>query len=231
MTCDICQTDYEPTKPNQKGCGKAKCRKERYRRAHATTEQPESRALVPEVDDDAPGKVGAPIKLTPAVQKIVCQMVRKGNYLNAACAAAGISADSLSRWRKQGAAGQEPFATFLRELQQAELDCETALVKKWHDAAPDDWRAARDLLARRFPDRWGREVEEAPAMEAGSAFRSCCIWGARGMTGPKDVTRSRQSAKIPRGRSRAPRPGRKSSACAFFSWRLGVSSRSNVLRR
>jgi hypothetical protein len=50
-------------------------------------------------------------------------------------------------------------ATFLRELQQAELDCESALVKKWHDAAPDDWRAARDLLARRFRDRWGREVE------------------------------------------------------------------------
>jgi hypothetical protein len=47
-------------------------------------------------------------------------------------------------------------------LHQAELDCEAALVKKWHDAAPDDWRAARDLLARRFPDRWGREVEERP---------------------------------------------------------------------
>ena len=53
----------------------------------------------------------------------------------------------------------------MRELEQAELDCESALVKKWHDAAPDDWRAARDLLARRFPDRWGREVEEMPAYD------------------------------------------------------------------
>ena len=166
MTCDICQSEYEPTKPNQKGCGSAKCRKERYRRAHAKAEQGDGpRAVVPEVDDDEPGKVGPPIKLTPSVQKTVCDMVRAGNYLKVACAAAGISADSLSRWRKKGAAGEEPFATFLLELQQAELDCESALVKKWHDAAPDDWRAARDLLARRFPDRWGREVDETPSLE------------------------------------------------------------------
>jgi hypothetical protein len=84
MTCDICQTDYEPTKPNQKGCGKAKCRKERYRRAHAMAEHAASRALVPGA---TPGKVGRPIELTARVQKTICRMVRAGNYLKVACAA------------------------------------------------------------------------------------------------------------------------------------------------
>jgi hypothetical protein len=163
MICEVCKTEFEPRKTNQKGCGSAKCRKERYRRAHAKAEHQEApRVLVPEINNavDAAGRVGPPIKLTASVQKTICEMVRAGNYLKIACAAAGISADSLSRWRKKGAAGEEPYAAFLRELEHAELDCESALVKKWHDAAPDDWRAARDLLARRFPDRWGRQVEE-----------------------------------------------------------------------
>jgi len=131
--------------------------KGKWRRTHAQAEQAAPRAVVPEV---ASRKVGAPSKLTASVQKTICRMVRAGNYLNIACAAAGISTDALSNWRKKGAAGEEPFAAFLAELEQAELDCESALVKKWHDAAPDDWRAARDLLARRFPDRWGREARK-----------------------------------------------------------------------
>jgi len=168
MTCEVCSAELEPKKPNQKVCS-AKCRKEKWRKAHAEDRDP-LRGLVPEVADavralvpeTSPGKIGPPTKLTASVQKTVCRMVRSGNYLKVACAAAGISTDALSNWRKKGAAGEEPYAAFLAELQQAELDCESALVKKWHDAAPDDWRAARDLLARRFPDRWGREVEEKP---------------------------------------------------------------------
>jgi hypothetical protein len=156
MTCEVCGGEFEPKKPNQKVCC-AKCRKEKWRRAHAQ-DQLATHALVPKVG----GKVGRPIELTARVQKTVCRMVRAGNYLKVACAAAGISTDALSNWRKKGATGEEPYAAFLGELEQAELDCESALVKKWHDAAPDDWRAARDLLARRFPDRWGREVEEIP---------------------------------------------------------------------
>jgi hypothetical protein len=66
-------------------------------------------------------------------------------------------------------------ATFLGELTQAELDYERALVKKWHDAPPEDWRAARDLPARRFPDRWVAEVEEMQSEGIGTA--SCSISG------------------------------------------------------
>lgn len=118
--------------------------------SEATTEQNPS---------ETSRRTGRPLKLTPHVVKTVCQMVRDGNYLKIACAAAGISADTLEAWRKRGNNGEEPYADFARQLAAAELAAETTLVKIWHDAAPEDWRAARDLLARRFPERWEREAE------------------------------------------------------------------------
>jgi len=91
---------------------------------------------------------GRPLKLRPHVVSTACQMVRDGNYLKIACAAAGISGNTLEAWRKRGINGEEPYADFAHQLAQAELSAETHLVKLWHDAAPQDWRAARDLLAR-----------------------------------------------------------------------------------
>ena len=108
---------------------------------------------------------GQPTRLTPSVSKTICDMVRRGNYFTIAAKAAGISTDALNQWRKRGADGEQPYADFAAALEQAELDCESILVEKWHDAAPNDWRAARDLLARRFPDRWGRAVEEMPPQQ------------------------------------------------------------------
>jgi hypothetical protein len=84
---------------------------------------------------------------------------------------------------------EQPYADFAAALEQAELDCESALVKKWHDAAPDDWRAARDLLARRFPDRWGRAVEEMPPQQ-GAGF-SITLHLGEGAAEPKPATELR----------------------------------------
>jgi hypothetical protein len=174
MTCEVCSREFEPKKPNQKVCS-AKCRKEKWRRAHAGEEQVAPCAHIPEVGeisdfDSLPSlqaKAGKPIKLTPSVQETVCRMVRDGNYFTIACRAAGISLDALARWRKRGAAGEEPFATFLQALEQAELEAETKLVEIWNSQAPEDWRAARDLLARRFPERWGRIEEALPGVGVG----------------------------------------------------------------
>lgn len=82
-----------------------------------------------------------------------------GNFLTVAARSAGISMDTLQRWRHLGEEGRQPFASFLVALQEAETDCETRLVQIMYDAAPSDYRAARDMLARRFPDRWGQNVD------------------------------------------------------------------------
>jgi transposase-like protein len=52
---------------------------------------------------------------------------------------------------------QERYREFREQLTRAEATAETTLVAAWAAAAsgPDgDWRAARDLLARRAPERW-----------------------------------------------------------------------------
>ncbi len=102
---------------------------------------------------------GHPLKLTPAVQETICNAIRMGNYLVTAARAAGVSMDSLQRWRRLGEEGREPFASFLAAVEQAETECETRLVKIMYDAAPQDYRAARDMLARRFSDRWAPNFE------------------------------------------------------------------------
>ena len=59
---------------------------------------------------------GRPLKLKPHVVSTVSQMVREGNYPKIACAAAGISADTLEAWRKSGNNDEEPYADFTRQL-------------------------------------------------------------------------------------------------------------------
>jgi hypothetical protein len=43
-----------------------------------------------------------------------------------------------------------------------EHEAEAVLVRTWLDATKVDWRAARDLLGRRFSDRWAARPPEAP---------------------------------------------------------------------
>ena len=105
-------------------------------------------------------KRGQPTRCTPAVTKIVCDTVRKGNYLTVAAQAAGISTDALNDWKRRGAEGREPYKTFLAELMQADRDCEIALVSKVMAASDDDWRAAAMILERKYPDRWSRARDE-----------------------------------------------------------------------
>lgn len=51
--------------------------------------------------------VGRPIKLTEAVQDIILDAIRCGNYLETAAACAGIHRDTLYEWLRKGAAAPE----------------------------------------------------------------------------------------------------------------------------
>ena len=97
---------------------------------------------------------GSGIKLTPAVSDRICASISAGNFMTVACKLAGIDIDTLERWLKQGRAGREPYVAFAKKFDTAELECEAVLVKIWKDAAPQDWRGAKEFLAKRFPDRW-----------------------------------------------------------------------------
>jgi hypothetical protein len=99
---------------------------------------------------------GRPTKLTPKVQQAICDAVRNGNYYEAAATSAGIEYRTFRNWVERGE--QEDagiYFQFVQSLRAAEAEAETKLVAEWRAQVPEDWRAARDLLARRHPERWG----------------------------------------------------------------------------
>lgn len=49
---------------------------------------------------------------------------------------------------------EEPFLRFLSAVTEAESSAEVAAVTHWRAAFPEDWRAARDYLRYRQPERW-----------------------------------------------------------------------------
>ncbi len=56
---------------------------------------------------------------------------------------------------KQAKAPAE-FRLFVQEIETAKLCAEATKVIEWHNAGKHDYRAHRDFLAVRNPERWGR---------------------------------------------------------------------------
>ena len=99
--------------------------------------------------------------------------LRAGNFRSTACAAVGISTQTLKNWEERAHAGEEPFADFIADLEQVEAlaEVETANViamcargevpkDKDGNVIPEadrplrDWKAAAFLLERRGARRW-----------------------------------------------------------------------------
>ena len=107
-------------------------------------------------------------KLTPKVRDAICDAVRAGNYLKVAASAGGVSERAVFAWIERGRdeiarrdEGHEPnkaheaHVQFVQALTRAEDDAEADAVRIWREQMPDDWRAAKEYLARRFGERWG----------------------------------------------------------------------------
>lgn len=89
------------------------------------------------------------------MQKRICKAIRQGNYYQAAAASAGITYDSFRNWMKRGQKAKSGiFFDFFHAVKEAEAKAETSIVASWKSKIPKDYKAARDFLARRFPQRW-----------------------------------------------------------------------------
>lgn len=100
---------------------------------------------------------GRPLKLTPLITAKVCEAIRAGVHLDVAARYAGIGEATFHRWMARGRkASSGPLREFADAVDKAERDAEVALVVLWRKEAAKDWKAARDLLERRFRDRWSR---------------------------------------------------------------------------
>ena len=92
---------------------------------------------------------GRPTKFDDDRRSRFLAAIRAGATLRAAAHSVGWSEDGLARYRAE-------FADFAEQLTEAEGTAEVHLVAIVRDAARTNWRAALELLGRRWPDSWGR---------------------------------------------------------------------------
>lgn len=94
-------------------------------------------------------------KLTPDLIDRAVELVALGNYDCAVYAALGISKDCWYRWLREGEGARSGLKhDFYDAVMRARPEAELAAVEAWQNAFSEDWRAAKDFLARRFPERW-----------------------------------------------------------------------------
>jgi hypothetical protein len=110
---------------------------------------------------------GRPTRLTPEVHARIVQVVRAGNYLTVAAQFAGVGSSTLQSWLQRGRAAQAlvdrgeqlpdtetRYLEFLGAVSAAEVTAEVTAATAWRSRVTEDWRAARDFLRYRVPDRW-----------------------------------------------------------------------------
>lgn len=93
-------------------------------------------------------------KYNPEIAQKIVSVVQAGNTREVACASAGISNAVLSVWARLALEGEEPFMSFMDQLDKAEASLEAVLVAIIRQKAQDDPNVAFRLLERRFPQRW-----------------------------------------------------------------------------
>lgn len=104
--------------------------------------------------------MGRPTDLTPEVQRRICDAILSGMHLSPAAEANGVPAETAGEWMRRGENRHKTrpenalYAQFAAAVREAEAQCERAAVVYWRQQIPDNWQAARDFLARRFPARW-----------------------------------------------------------------------------
>jgi transposase len=101
---------------------------------------------------------GRPTKLTPDLQRQVCDALRRGAYVETAAAMAGVSKVTLYGWLKLGAREEEgPHVEFLNAVEKAQAEAEMRDLDRVDAAAEGGtWQAAAWRLERRSAERWGR---------------------------------------------------------------------------
>lgn len=101
---------------------------------------------------------GRPSKLTSEVKARLVQAIEAGNYYEAACGYAGITYTTFRNWMIKGEnAKSGKYREFFEAITRAETVAEVRMVAQWQQHMPEDYRAIRDFLERRFPERWGRK--------------------------------------------------------------------------
>jgi hypothetical protein len=91
-----------------------------------------------------------PSLLNDALEKRICDHLRRGASLADAAVMAGIGTKTIETWRGKGAENPDSrYGQFLEQTELAQIEWKTRMVKKTGEAT--DWKGAWKLLCSRFP--------------------------------------------------------------------------------
>jgi transposase-like protein len=107
---------------------------------------------------------GRPTKLVQPVVRELLAALEDGLFYEQACSIAGVNYTTVRAWIRQAEADIKAgdatvYVTFLYFMEVTLARVERSAAKEWQAQFKDDWRAARDFLERRFPDRWAPKNE------------------------------------------------------------------------
>lgn len=109
-------------------------------------------------------------KLTKEIIDDVAKKLKVGSYAKVVIASIGIHEATYYRWLERGNKAlklkmlgkkipetEKIFCEFCESIRQSEAEGEVVLTTMIFSKANDDWKAAMELLARKYPDRWARK--------------------------------------------------------------------------
>lgn len=135
-----------------------------------------------------------PSKLNPETQQRIVNALEAGNYFDAACEYAGITATTGYRWMARGKAElerrdnprvqedtqiwleEQPYCEFCEAITRASANVEIRTMALIHRAGTGDeskgiqgdWRALTWFMEHRYPDKWGRTRVENTGKDGGA---------------------------------------------------------------
>jgi transposase len=96
-------------------------------------------------------------RIEPKRVAALCENLRLGLHFGAACKLADLCERTVFNWRKYAKEGKQPFASYVSDIEKAEVQAEQVLVAKIQRAASSGtWTAAAWILERRWPERWAK---------------------------------------------------------------------------
>jgi transposase len=113
-----------------------------------------------------------PTKFTPETIKRLTDAIRMGATYSLACKYAGISYEIFNQWRNgsgypQGTTAEEKMQ-FVDAIQKAEGDAAVGWLTKIEKAANEGhWQAAAWKMERRYPNEYGRTVQQIEGSDGG----------------------------------------------------------------
>lgn len=114
------------------------------------------------------GITGRPMVLSDALTRALVESFRLGCSDRLACEGAGISTSTLYDYMSRGAAGEEPFVDFSRQITEAKTRIAKAMVGiRTKAAMGGDWRAAESWLRTHRRDECAADKVEVTGANGG----------------------------------------------------------------